>query len=780
MQLRAWSVLICLLIGLIGFAQTDSAATKTLPHATQSKPKPAPFVFKPTLGLGTGMFSFYGDLYEKHLVNPQVSRVGFELSLSQPITPWLRLGFYSLFGKLGANERLITRNLNFESQIRVGGLHLEYNFDNFLKQDRLVSPYLSLGFESFEFLTKTDLFDANGNRYHYWSDGSIRNLDENHPFAFQASIIQRDYTYETDVREQNLDGFGKYPERSFAVPIGAGFLMHLNDKWDAKIGTTFHFTFTDYLDGVTADSQGERKGNAKNDHYVMTSFSIRYNLTGPNQTNDTIENPYEEDDVYAVDLWDYDQDGVQDLVDSCGGTPPGVAVDRYGCPIDSDGDLTADFRDREQATSAGMITDEYGIGLSDSVIQRRYEMYMDSTGKFTETVVLYSGKYSGPPPVAQKIYMVSLGKYGNGVSNDEMAKFLSIPDINTSLLSDSVTLYTAGKYTDLRDAEKRRRKLVEAGIANATLVYKTPDGKFVEVKDIFTNGQGDPIAGGNPNNGNTTNGGANSTNTTNGNTTNGGTNSTNTTNGNTTNGGANSTNTTNGNTTNGGTNTNNTTNIAAGNNGNGTNSSTNPAWMEAGPNDNQVVFRVQLGAFRNRISRNVFYDVPDLVEIKTSNDGLYKYTTGAFTSFDAAAQHQANMLVKGYRGAFIVAYKNGKRIPLSEAGVQSISNPPNTNEPPQTSEAVSANLVTFKVQLGVFKALPPEEIQQKLNALSNVEKAATAAGLTRYTVGNTSDYKTITALRDEMKAKGFPDAFVIAFFKGESISVQEALDLLSE
>jgi hypothetical protein len=751
MQTRAWSVFICLLIGLSSFAQTDTAATKIQAPAAQPKPKPAPFVFKPTLGLGTGMFSFYGDLYEKHLVNPQVSRVGFELSISQPLTPWLRLGFYSLFGKLGANERLITRNLNFESQIRVGGLHFEYNFDNFLKEDRLVSPYLSLGFESFEFLTKTDLFDANGNRYHYWSDGSIRNLEENSPFAFQASIIQRDYSYETDVREQNLDGFGKYPERSFAVPIGAGFIMHLNDKWDAKLGTTFHFTFTDYLDGVTAESQGERKGNARNDNYVMTSFSLRYNLTGPNQTNDTIENPYVEDDVYAVDLWDYDQDGVQDLVDSCGGTPLGVAVDIHGCPLDSDGDLTADFRDREQATSAGMITDEYGIGLSDSVIQRRYEMYMDSTGKFTETVVLYSGKYTGPPPVAQKMYMVSLGKYGNGVSNDEMAKFLSIPDINTTLLNDSVTLYTAGKYTDLRDAEKRRRKLADAGITNPTVVYKTPDGKFVEVKDVFTNGQGDPIA-----NGNTTNGGTNSNTTTNGNTTNGGTNSTNSTNGNT-------------------------TTTTAGNNGNGTNSSANPDWMEAGPNDNQVVFRVQLGAFRNRISKNVFYDVPDLVEIKTSNDGLYKYTTGAFTSFDAAAQHQANMLVKGYRGAFIVAYKNGKRIPLSEAGVQSISNAPSNTDPPaQTNESVSTNLVTFKVQLGVFKALPPEEIQKKLNALASVEKSATAAGLTRYTVGNTSDYKTIMALRDEMKTKGFPDAFVIAFFKGEPISVQEALDLLSE
>ncbi|HET6989733.1 MAG TPA: hypothetical protein VFJ43_00340, partial [Bacteroidia bacterium] len=140
-------------------AQTPDTSSLTLPHVDeQQKPAPHPFVFKPTLGLGTGMLSYYGDLYQKHLVNPQVSRVGFELSLNQPINPYLRFGFYTMFGKLGANERLIYRNLNFESQIRVGGVHLEYNFANFIKPAKIIHPWISAGFESFEFLTKTDLY----------------------------------------------------------------------------------------------------------------------------------------------------------------------------------------------------------------------------------------------------------------------------------------------------------------------------------------------------------------------------------------------------------------------------------------------------------------------------------------------------------------------------------------------------------------------------------------------------------------------------------------------
>jgi hypothetical protein len=32
-------------------------------------------------------------------------------------------------------------------------------------------------------------------------------------------------------------------------------------------------------------------------------------------------------------------------------------------------------------------------------------------------------------------------------------------------------------------------------------------------------------------------------------------------------------------------------------------------------------------------------------------------------------------------------------------------------------------------------------------------------------------------MRDKLKAEGFPDCFIIAFFKGEQISVKEAIEL---
>jgi N-acetylmuramoyl-L-alanine amidase len=48
-------------------------------------------------------------------------------------------------------------------------------------------------------------------------------------------------------------------------------------------------------------------------------------------------------------------------------------------------------------------------------------------------------------------------------------------------------------------------------------------------------------------------------------------------------------------------------------------------------------------------------------------EGLHKYMTGSFTEMEQALDHQKKMREKGYADAFVVAYKDGKRIPIQEA-----------------------------------------------------------------------------------------------------------------
>jgi len=739
-MVKRFSVIACfILLSTFAFAQ-DNETVKADSISSNSKPVSAPvkpgFVFKPTIGLGTGMFSFYGDLYNKHFQNPSVSRIAYELSISQKLTDYLQFNFYALFGKLGANERITGsgRNLNFESQIRAGGINILYDFDNFLPKDRWASPYISLGVESFEFLSKTDLYDGEGRKYNYWSDGTIRDLAENDANSVNAVELHRDYTYESDIRTLNLDGFGKYAERSWAIPVGAGAILKVNDYWNVKIGATMHFTFTDYIDGVTSKSVGERAGTSKNDNFMMTSISIHYNLGLKNNDEQSEEGDFSDVDFFALDLEDFDKDGVPDSKDSCQGTPAGVPVDAKGCPLDEDEDGVPDHNDDELSTPKGALVDTRGVQLNDSTLAYQYSFYTDSTGLFAKVEYHDHNGNSFKNNFYQKEYTVQLGTFKKGLTPELMTKFLSVNDISSAAIDDSTTIYTAGKFPDLLSAEQRKRELVEQGLTDAKVVYKQ-NGKYYDAASIASN----VVPG-------------NSTDNKNG-SDNKGTDSAKDPKSNKNNVKDNSANTSDNNT------------------------SDNTSANSNAANQKGTVLRVQLGAYKKRLSKNVFKDINDLIEIKTE-DGLYKYLTGSFTSFDVAAKHKVEMLLKGYSGAFIAAYKDGKRISLAEAGATM----PKKDEVPEISDSTAVNganksLVAFKVQIGVFKNEPPSDKQEQFNKVKGLAKEITPSGLTRYVAGSFNDYKSAEALKAELIKNGLSDAFVIAFFNGQYISIQEAIEL---
>ena len=65
----------------------------------------------------------------------------------------------------------------------------------------------------------------------------------------------------------------------------------------------------------------------------------------------------------APKVADTDNDGVADAIDSCPGTPQGVAVDSAGCPLDSDGDGVYDYIDQCPDTEAKLKVDDQGCAL---------------------------------------------------------------------------------------------------------------------------------------------------------------------------------------------------------------------------------------------------------------------------------------------------------------------------------------------------------------------------------------------------------------------------------
>ncbi len=311
--------------------------------------------YSPTIGVGIGTIGFYGDLNDRDYGSPFGGNIAFEVYVIQPIADYLNVKFNFTLGSIRAEERSLARNVNFDSELRAGALFVEYNFDNFLPEERKITPFITAGIEAIEFNPKTDLIGKGAEPYNYWSDGTIRNLPENSPNADIAVLVTRDYDFETDIREAGFNPSTSYIERAIAVPVGAGITMHLNDQFDFRFESIVHFTFTDYMDGITTETSsdfvGSKRGNGRNDHFWYNGFSLSYNFqkVPPADSFERYDKRNNEPIDYAAsgNTEDYDGDGVIDLLDNCPNTPRDVEVDTLGCPIDTDGDGVPDFKDEE-------------------------------------------------------------------------------------------------------------------------------------------------------------------------------------------------------------------------------------------------------------------------------------------------------------------------------------------------------------------------------------------------------------------------------------------------
>jgi hypothetical protein len=683
-------------------------------------------VFKPTIGLGAGTLSYLGNIYAKghQLQSMTQSRFGYELNLSQPLTKSLYFNFYVMFGTLGANERSPLLNQNFQSQIRLGGLQMMYDFSDFIKKQRNIRPYILAGFEGFEFLSKTDLYDSHGNKYYYWSDGSVKNMAQGSVGSQNATTLVRDYTYESDIRKLNQNGYGTYRQSSWALPVGGGFTINAGEHLKFRMGATMHFAFTNHIDGASG---------TKNDKFLMFSASGHYDLV--TRKKDGIEGMpkqnYEGVDWLAIDNGDEDGDGVKDFVDMCHGTPAGAKVDANGCPIDEDKDLVGDYKDEELPTDTGMVSNEKGVGMTAADFQKWYDAYYDSTGITANVVQLLNpdipadkNKYIDPAK-RPKEFTVELVRYHGGIPADEMAYLLSIGDVRSFNVGDTTIVYTAGTDEDIRRTISRRDEFMTEGLKSSKVGFIKDENYFgmteeevakeVEAankRSVQQNKTSD-------------------------------------------------------------------TNVANTNNAGNTSLNTPAGNNTATAGGGQVIYRVQLGAYRNKLSPTVFKQAGKVIELKTE-DGFYKYASGSYKTLTDAATHKAELVYEGYEDAFITAYQNGKRVSLHSVGAiyENKKYKENLNENANTGSAVDKSLVTFKIQMGSLKKVGDTSYDDQLKELKDVDKQTTNSGLIRITAGNFKKYADATKYKASLTEKGFGDAFIIATFKGEVISIQEALDLL--
>src|ERR1041385_3059356 len=133
----------------------------------------------PTVSIAPGLLYFLGDVGYSHFNEPLLSKTGFMLEVQKHTNTNLALSLFFLGGKVSGEDHTADRHVNFQSSILAEGLQLRYDFRSRKKEEQFLTPYISAGAEYMVFHPRGDLKDANGTAYHYWRDGSVRNLDQN-------------------------------------------------------------------------------------------------------------------------------------------------------------------------------------------------------------------------------------------------------------------------------------------------------------------------------------------------------------------------------------------------------------------------------------------------------------------------------------------------------------------------------------------------------------------------------------------------------------------------
>ncbi|MDR1666938.1 MAG: hypothetical protein LBS03_04505 [Bacteroidales bacterium] len=359
----------------------DESAVSLLTH-TDTVKNP---VYMPVIGLGTGYFAFHGELKDAYR-SLTVGKPGVRVNVASYIgqTHRLRANLVFLTGNVYGTQRTLPKgqggdgiwnlsdtvnNLNFKSTIYSFGFNLHYSFQPLIK-GKYLTPFVSVGLETMSFNSKADCYDKNGLRYHYWSDGTIRTVNELTGDPNNASLTQRDYTYETDWRtfNKNQNGLKNYSNFSFALPIDIGFDINVSDRVTVRTATSLHYTFTDLFDGITpAAKKTEYQGKKGNDLFTFSYISLHLDLFSQDKIK-VVEELFANADDFDMAMYDdEDNDGIFDGWDECPGTPANVPVDSLGCPFDKDGDGVPDYLDR-QVSRTGAVVDEFGVEVTDATI----------------------------------------------------------------------------------------------------------------------------------------------------------------------------------------------------------------------------------------------------------------------------------------------------------------------------------------------------------------------------------------------------------------------------
>ncbi|MEO0311926.1 MAG: hypothetical protein RIQ89_1583 [Bacteroidota bacterium] len=328
--------------------------------------------YTPAIGLGRGLVYFIGDIGHKRYDSPINTHGAWQLELEAYKMGKLSLNLFLINGTSNGTDDYSGYKINYKSKFVTEGLSLRYDFDS-QHQTNTIVPFIGAGVGFIVHSTKVDMKDAEGRQYNYWTDGTIRSMAQQDPAASTATVIYRDYRYETDVT--TLDSIGKFNKSSLTIPISIGVKMKLSSRIDILFNGTMHLVQSDFFDALSAkENKSWVPVNDANDRLFLTTATCRFRIGAPRDTPKPKKYKsidYKDIDFEALAREDADADGVSDFIDHSNEDSIKASVDAKGVAIDSDGDGVPDYKDAEPATLPGSLVTLDGKTFTDEMLAEK-------------------------------------------------------------------------------------------------------------------------------------------------------------------------------------------------------------------------------------------------------------------------------------------------------------------------------------------------------------------------------------------------------------------------
>ena len=517
---------------------------------------------------------------------------------------------------------------------------------------------------------------------------------------------------------------------ALGIPFEIGAHVHIGNKIKFRVGSAIHFTSTDYMDGI--NNSGNFPLGFGKDNLLFTHIAVAYDFNAKKEEPPL--DPLMDEismNLLLQDTIDSDGDSIVDHIDFCAKTPPNTPVDQFGCPLDDDIDGVMNSKDKELLTFEGAIVNEDGVTMTEDDFILAFKKYRDSTGEYSEWDTIYNKSYSGPLRSKLTIdEIINANPTKEPVEKQEKELFIVIGSDVQGVSSEELWEKLADRDFQVKESGDSIMYVL-GGYDEDELSTKIKEleENNVNVQGIVEISSDDEITSLEKEE------------------------------------------------------VDQIMNTPVSSSNNSTKNKSSDEFVQViEPNENSPTFRVQIGAFNRKIKKSIFKDIPNVVGIK-GDDGLYRFFSGSYTDKSQAASHKVDLTLTGYNDAFIVAFQNGKRITLKEAGFEvkkdfsenlELSSTPSDNP-------IDSEMVRFKIQVGAFKEKVPEDILDNFKKLGNVKAITNAGqGYTKYYMGDFMDYSNALIFRKKLVANGLIDCFVVGEFKNNIITSKEARDLLGQ